>query len=232
MYELSHNVLVVDDEKQNIELASIILKKEGYKLYFAHDGESAFKIIKEKHLDVIVLDLMLGTISGFDILQDLKSNPRTSAVKVIVVSALNDHASIEKAQELGADGYISKPYDIISLKSTVKELLRASHISNFDVDGYLHNFFNEIRLDERARKNLCTDFLQEDELDLIPLHVRLEFLVDFSRRTEDLMSFKLEGSHTYKILQNAMNKLVVKKYSKVTALEYRDLFRSKHFFMN
>jgi len=213
-------------------LASIILKKEGYQLYFAHDGESAFKIIKEKHLDVIVLDLMLGTISGFDILQELKSNPDTSAVKVIVVSALSDDASIEKAQELGADGYISKPYDIISLKSTVKELLRASHINNFDFENYLHHFFNEIRLDEMERKNLCTDFLQEHEIDFIPLHVRLEFLVDFSTRAEDLMGFKLEGSQRYKILQNTMNKLVVKKYSKVTALEYRDLFRSKHFFIS
>ena len=231
MRELSHNVLIVDDETQNIELAEIILKKEGYTLFFAGDIKSAHAIIRQNHLDVIVLDLMLGEESGFEILEYLKSGAYPNAIKIIVVSALNDDASIHKASTLGAEGYITKPYDIISLKSTLKSMLKASHIDHIDIDAYLENFFGSLVLDEATLKALSIAFLQTKALDTTALHVMLGFLSDFVKRSYRLEDFLLNHNKERDYLQDIMNRIIMKHFATSLKIDLDLLVRSKRFFL-
>ena len=112
-------ILIDDDEVQNRELAEIVLKKEGYELFFANDGEEALLLVKEHYFALLILDLMMPKIGGFEVMQALQE----SESKIIIVSALSDDESKKRAFSLGADAYIEKPYDIFTLKNEVRSLL-------------------------------------------------------------------------------------------------------------
>ena len=139
---------------KNIELAEVILKKEGYNLFFAMDAAEVSQVLSTHNIDVIVLDLMLPDIDGFSILKTIKGNSKYANIEVIVVSALNDLHSIEKAKELGASDYICKPYDIISLKLKVKEILKRSKLQKFDIERFLDEKFTTMVLDEKNKKSI------------------------------------------------------------------------------
>ena len=117
-------VLIIDDEPQNIELAEIVLQKEGYRLLHAEDGEVALQLLERETVSVIVLDLMMPRLDGFALLARLKGNARLAAIPVLVVTALGETAHRDRATTLGADAYLVKPYDIIDLKSRVKSMLK------------------------------------------------------------------------------------------------------------
>jgi len=232
MIQESHSILIVDDEIQNIELAEIILKKEGYTLYFALNAKEAFEVVEKHSIDVIVLDLMLPDIDGFEILQTLKAEEKNSHIKVIVVSALHDEESISKATLLGANGYLTKPYDIISLKSRVKEMLQESKYIQMDIETYLDNLFKKVSLelnDEMLRK-LSISLLENEKK--IYTSTVLKFLLNFSQQTLHVENFYLVGDTTKDTLQSALNKLIVKEYSKGVTLELTRVFKeSKRYFL-
>lgn len=115
------HILIVDDEEQNLELAKIILHKEGYTLHFAHNGEEALQVLQNHPIDVMVLDLFMPEMDGFETLSKLRNISQT--LPVIVVTAYTDDQSHQKAFALGANDVITKPYDIIELKQHVKNLL-------------------------------------------------------------------------------------------------------------
>jgi len=115
------HILIVDDEEQNLELAKIILHKEGYTLHFAHNGKEALQVLQTNPIDVMVLDLFMPEMDGFETLSQLRNSSHT--LPVIVVTAYTDDQSHQKALALGANDVITKPYDIIELKQHVKKLL-------------------------------------------------------------------------------------------------------------
>ena len=115
------HILIVDDEEQNLELAKIILNKEGYMLHFAHNGEEALHALANNPIDVMVLDLFMPKMDGFETLSRLRSNDLD--LPVIVVTAYTDEESHNRALDLGANDVITKPYDIIELKQHVKKML-------------------------------------------------------------------------------------------------------------
>lgn len=105
-----YSILIVDDVPTNVMLVQAILKKEGYSLLTAENGAKALQIAQEKHPNLILLDIMMPEMDGYEVLQRLKSNPDTNDIPVIIMSALNDMPSIVKGYQLGATEYVTKPF--------------------------------------------------------------------------------------------------------------------------
>lgn len=105
-----YTILVVDDIPTNVMLVDAILKKEGYSLITADNGAKALRIAQEQHPNIILLDIMMPEMDGYEVLQRLKSNPDTNDIPVIIMSALSDMPSIVKGYQLGATEYVTKPF--------------------------------------------------------------------------------------------------------------------------
>lgn len=131
----SYTVLIVDDVPTNVMLVQAILKKEGYTLLTCDSGAKALQIAKERHPHLILLDIMMPEMDGYEVLQHLKNNPDTNNIPVIIMSALSDMQSIVKGYQLGATEYVTKPfqreelvkrvahrYELFSIKRIKKEL--------------------------------------------------------------------------------------------------------------
>ena len=97
-----YTVLVVDDVPTNVMLVQAILKKEGYTLLTTDSGAKALRIAQERHPNLILLDIMMPEMDGYEVLQHLKNNPETNNIPVIIMSALSDMQSIVKGYQLGA----------------------------------------------------------------------------------------------------------------------------------
>ncbi|RHJ90397.1 hybrid sensor histidine kinase/response regulator [Bacteroides sp. AM07-16] len=105
-----YTVLIVDDVPTNVMLVQAILKKEGYTLLTCDSGIKALRIAQERHPNLILLDIMMPEMDGYEVLQHLKSNPETNNIPVIIMSALSDMQSIVKGYQLGATEYVTKPF--------------------------------------------------------------------------------------------------------------------------
>ncbi|MDR1403657.1 MAG: hybrid sensor histidine kinase/response regulator [Tannerellaceae bacterium] len=105
-----YTILIVDDVPTNVMLVQAILKKVGYTLLTAENGAKALQIAQEKHPNLMLLDIMMPVMDGYEVLQRLKSNPDTNNIPVIIMSALNDMPSIVKGYQLGATEYVTKPF--------------------------------------------------------------------------------------------------------------------------
>lgn len=117
-------ILVVDDEKDIIELVRYNLEKEGFVVISAIDGEKALELVSKKDPEMIILDLMLPGIDGLDVCRELKRNDQTSSIPVIMLTAKGEESDIVVGLELGADDYITKPFSPRVLVSRVKAVLR------------------------------------------------------------------------------------------------------------
>jgi two-component system, OmpR family, alkaline phosphatase synthesis response regulator PhoP len=118
------NILVVDDEEDILELVNYNLSREGYQISCAATGEEGLKAAKTKIPDLIVLDLMLPGVDGLEVCKQLKGDPKTGQIPVIMLTAKGEEADIVTGLELGADDYITKPFSPRVLIARVKTVLR------------------------------------------------------------------------------------------------------------
>jgi two-component system alkaline phosphatase synthesis response regulator PhoP len=119
-------VLVVDDNQQNLELLLAYLEDmPEITLRQARNGIEALDQIARRKPDLILLDIMMPKLSGFELCKQLKSNPQTRDILVVMVTALNETADIERAAECGTDDYMAKPFDRSALVNLVRTMLHA-----------------------------------------------------------------------------------------------------------
>jgi len=121
---ISKHILVVDDEADLVELVSYNLKKEGFIVDSAPDGEAALKKIRKGRYDLIILDLMLPGIQGMEICRILRNDPKTTALPIILLTAKGEEVDKIIGLEMGADDYITKPFSPRELVARVKAVLR------------------------------------------------------------------------------------------------------------
>jgi phosphate regulon transcriptional regulator PhoB len=119
-------ILIVDDEPDIVQLISYNLKKEGFHIAVALDGEEALKKVREDHLDLIILDLMLPGIHGMELCRILRNNPKTAHVPIIMLTARGEESDKIRGLETGADDYMTKPFSPKELIARVKAILRRS----------------------------------------------------------------------------------------------------------
>jgi phosphate regulon transcriptional regulator PhoB len=119
-------ILIVDDEPDILELISYNLKKEGFHLSTALDGEDALTKVRTDHFDLIILDLMLPGIHGIELCRILRNNPKTAHVPIIMLTARGEESDKVHGLETGADDYMTKPFSPKELIARVKAILRRS----------------------------------------------------------------------------------------------------------
>lgn len=117
-------ILIVDDEKDIVDLISYNLEKEGFQTSKAYDGESALQTIKEQKPDLIILDLMLPKMNGLDVCRAVRRNPGTSGLPIIMLTAKSDEVDKVTGLEVGADDYVTKPFSVKELIARVRSVLR------------------------------------------------------------------------------------------------------------
>lgn len=119
---MSPTILIVEDHPTMREAMRLVLEGEGFEISEVGDGEAAIERAREDHPDLVFLDLNIPGTSGTDVLVELKSNPATSGVRVIIVTAQGEEER-ERVMRLGADAYFTKPFSPLALLRTVEKVL-------------------------------------------------------------------------------------------------------------
>lgn len=117
-------VLIVDDNAQNLELVQAYLETLPLEILSATDGLAAMSAVETFKPDLVLLDVMMPKMSGFEVCQQLKSNPNTRDTVIIMVTALNEVGDYERAVEAGCDDFLQKPVNKLELLTRVRSLLR------------------------------------------------------------------------------------------------------------
>jgi two-component system, OmpR family, alkaline phosphatase synthesis response regulator PhoP len=123
-------ILIVDDNPQNVELLQAFLESLPVKIVTAVDGVDALAKVAEHNPDLILLDVMMPRMSGFQVCKKLKSDAKTKDIQILMVTALNELGDIEQASECGTDDFVSKPVNKVELQTRVKSLLRVRHLKS------------------------------------------------------------------------------------------------------
>ncbi|MFH1615529.1 MAG: response regulator [Planctomycetota bacterium] len=123
-------ILVVDDNQQNLELIQAYLEDIDCVTIPAGDGIEALKIIKRNPPDLILLDIMMPQMSGFELCRRVKADPKTTAIPIIMVTALTELGDIERGIDSGTDDFLSKPVNKWELLTRVKTMLKLKHLTD------------------------------------------------------------------------------------------------------
>ena len=117
------NILVVDDEPNILMSLDFLMKKAGYGVFIARDGAEALDIIKVEKPDIIILDIMMPNVDGYEVCQFVKTDKMLSDTKVIFLSAKSKDEDIKKGYDMGADLYVTKPFSTRDLIKEVAQLI-------------------------------------------------------------------------------------------------------------
>ena len=116
-------IMVVEDEESLLKLESILLICRGYQVCSMRNGHDALECIEKEMPDLVLLDIMLPGIDGFEVCRQIKSNPLTSHISVVILTARKTREDIAKGEEVRADHYITKPFQSAMVIETIQKLL-------------------------------------------------------------------------------------------------------------
>jgi DNA-binding response OmpR family regulator len=116
-------VLVADDDEDILQLVSFRLERAGYKVVTAADGHQALAAAREHQPDLAVLDVMMPGLNGYEVTRQLRANPATAAIPVILLTARVQEADVSRGFEAGADDYLRKPFSPQELRSRVQAII-------------------------------------------------------------------------------------------------------------
>ncbi len=120
---MSKRILIVDDEPNIVISLEFLMKREGFEVEIAADGEVALQALAEKIPDLVVLDVMLPKMNGFDVCQQIRADPRWQGIKILMLTARGRDTEVAKGLRLGADVYVTKPFSTKDLVAQIKGLL-------------------------------------------------------------------------------------------------------------
>jgi two-component system alkaline phosphatase synthesis response regulator PhoP len=123
-------ILVVDDDQQNLELVQAYLEDIECETVAARDGIEALDLVARAKPDLILLDVMMPKMSGFEVCRRLKDDPDTGQIPVIMVTALNEFGDIERGIDSGTDDFVSKPINKLELLTRIRTMLKLKHLTD------------------------------------------------------------------------------------------------------
>jgi two-component system alkaline phosphatase synthesis response regulator PhoP len=123
-------ILVVDDNRENLELLEAYLEDLECRTVHAYDGPEALEIVKKNGPDLILLDIMMPKMSGFEVCRRVKNDPATTHIPIIMVTALNEFGDMQRAVDCGTDDFISKPVNKLELLTRVRTMLKLKHLTD------------------------------------------------------------------------------------------------------
>ena len=120
---MNKKVLIADDEQNIVISLEFLMKREGFEVVVANDGEEAIRRIRADQPDLVLLDVMMPKKSGFEVCQEVKSDPALGAVRILMLTAKGRDTEVAKGLALGADAYMTKPFSTRELVDKVRNLL-------------------------------------------------------------------------------------------------------------
>lgn len=151
---LPSRILVVDDNASNRDLLKRRLERQGHSVVLAEDGSSALALIESGNFDLVLLDLLMPDVSGFDVLVALKSRSSLRDIPVIMISALQEIDSIVRCIEAGAEDYLAKPFDPVLLRARVGSSLEKKRLRDREREA-----LNALRLEKERSEQLLLNIL-------------------------------------------------------------------------
>ncbi len=146
---MAKRVLVVDDEKLIVKGIRFSLEQDGMEVDCAYDGEEALEAAKTKEYDVVLLDVMLPKLTGFEVCQQIRE---FSSMPIIMLTAKGDDMDKILGLEYGADDYITKPFNILEVKARIKAIMRRSSKNNAANEDNKTVSFGEMKIDSENRR--------------------------------------------------------------------------------
>ncbi len=122
---MAHKILIVDDEKEIANMIRMTLEMQGYEVLLAYDGEEGLTAARNHKPDLMLLDVMMPKINGYQVCRELKTNAPTQKIPIIMLTAKAQESDRFWAKETGVDDYIVKPFEIVNLLDKIKKLLGA-----------------------------------------------------------------------------------------------------------
>ncbi|MNQ07414.1 Response regulator receiver domain-containing protein [Pseudomonas linyingensis] len=120
---MSKSVLIADDEPNIVISLEFLLEQAGYRIRVAHDGQEALEAIQRQPPDLVLLDVMMPNLSGYDLCQKIRENPAWQHMRIVMLTAKGREVEVSKGLALGADAYITKPFSTQELLAQVRDLL-------------------------------------------------------------------------------------------------------------
>jgi diguanylate cyclase (GGDEF)-like protein len=203
-------ILIVDDIPANVEILSFHLEDEGYQIIEAQSGEQALTILRSEPIDIdlILLDVMMPIMSGLEVLAQVKRNPSTEGVPIILVTANADDENVAEGLDMGAFDYIIKPYSLVVLLARVRAALREkerlSLLEKWATTDPLTELYNRRHFFDLADRELQRSRRLKSELSFIMLDI------DYFKQVNDTYGH-LSGDNALiqlaKTLKNALRKV-------------------------
>lgn len=122
---MGKRILIVDDEPNIVVSLEWLMRREGFETLVAGDGEAALAAVEQGAPDLVVLDVMLPKMSGFEVCQRIRADPRFCRVKILILSAKGRDTEVAKGLGLGADAYVTKPFSTKDLVAQIKQMVGA-----------------------------------------------------------------------------------------------------------
>jgi DNA-binding response OmpR family regulator len=120
---MTKKILIADDEPNIVISLEFLMKREGFEVIIANDGEEAVRRIREVRPDLVLLDVMMPKKSGFDVCQEVRADPALSGMRILMLTAKGRDTEVTKGLALGADAYMTKPFSTKELVEKVRSLL-------------------------------------------------------------------------------------------------------------
>ncbi|MBI5633599.1 MAG: response regulator [Nitrospirae bacterium] len=182
-------ILVVDDEEQNVKLLSSLLRAEGYETETASNGREAVEKVKTGAPDLVLLDIMMPDMDGYEACSLIKNDAESSNIPVVIVTALSDRESKLRGLEVSANEFLTKPIDRIELVLRVKNLLRIKDYEDFMIS---HNQ----RLEQEVRKRTYELQIAMDDIESAHQEIKSSYIETIYRLTL-AAEFKDEDTATH-----------------------------------
>ncbi len=155
-----HKILIVDDNPMNAEIIKETLEKMGQNTIIAYDGRQALDLVEKEKFDLILLDVMMPEISGFDVIKQLKAKPSTMNIPVIFISALDETDNIVKGFNLGSYEYITKPFKIDEFKARILSILKIKALQD-DQETFMATLTHDLKTPVIAQMRALEMLLDE-----------------------------------------------------------------------
>ena len=122
---MASRILIIDDEPNIVLSLEFLMKREGFEVAVAGDGETALRSMNERRPDLVILDVMMPKLNGFEVCQRIRAEPAFQTVRVLMLTAKGRETEMKKGLELGADAYVTKPFSTRDLVAEIRRLLEA-----------------------------------------------------------------------------------------------------------
>ena len=202
----SGNILVADDEKVNVDFFQVMLSKLGFEVETACSGEELFVKLKNFIPDLIILDLLMPNMSGFEVARRLKAENRTREIPIIVLTAVSDIRDKVDMLELGIEDYIMKPFNFIEILARIRNVLKVGAIRDELKEcekklQYIDDFQKSLHLFLENSQNQSKNMVEWGEQEL---HKNSEHAESFIRKMVDTGRIQLESIEDMKCRYRAL----------------------------